>query len=455
MSAATASASSESVCYIVATFADGTTEQGSGAIVGAHSVLTASHLLWNATTGQAAVSVAVCAGYNSGGQAISGPYIEHFNQINDAGGLLSKSSSQSDFAIIDFAQDLSGYGAFGLAAGFSGGTVNVTGYPASASGAQVSQTGVIQADAHYATLDYVSVASTPGNSGAPVWIDAGAASDPQPTVVGVVSTTGWASQLTASDLATINAWEKADSYLWGASGSTQQSSQVIASTADGGASSATAAVDAGPAESSGVTVSGSDPVTYVGTSGADSIVGADGQHNVVHGGDGADSIVGGSGFNQVNGNAGDDTVVGHSHSGDWLVGGQGQDLIDASASTGNNILNGNLGNDTLIGGAGADTLRGGQGDDVIHAGLGDDWISGDLGTNTIYGGQGTDTFRAGAGHDLVSGWHDGDHVSVAAGVTYHVTQTNGDLHIVFSNGGEMDLLNVQQSSLQSGWIIGA
>jgi beta-glucanase (GH16 family) len=202
------------------------------------------------------------------------------------------------------------------------------------------------------------------------------------------------------------------------------------------------------------TAATSQPVTVSGaTDGADSITGPDNQWNVIHGNGGNDSIVGGNGFNQINGNTGDDTIIGHSTTGDWLLGGQGQDSIDASASHGNNILNGNLGNDTLIGGAGADTLRGGQGDDVIHAGSGNDWISGDLGNNTIYGGQGADTFHAGGGHDVINGWHNGDHVHIDQGVTYTVAQVNGDVHITLSNGGEMDLIGVQQSSLQSGWII--
>jgi len=210
-----------------------------------------------------------------------------------------------------------------------------------------------------------------------------------------------------------------------------------------------------PTQSSGVTVSGADPAVYTGTANADTIVGADGANNALFGGDGADSITGGTGFDRVNGNKGDDVILGRSAAGDWLSGGQGNDLIDASASHGNNIANGNLGGDTLTGGAGADTLRGGQGDDVIHAGLGGDWISGDLGNNTIFGGQGMDTFHATAGHDSVTGWHAGDHVQVDSGVTFAVAQVNGDAHITFSTGGEMDLLNTQVSSLQAGWIVAA
>jgi Ca2+-binding RTX toxin-like protein len=196
----------------------------------------------------------------------------------------------------------------------------------------------------------------------------------------------------------------------------------------------------------------SDSLT--GGAGDDTLYGGPGAETMF-GGDGNDIIVGGAGFNRVNGNAGDDTIVGHSTVGDWLSGGQGNDTIDASASTGNNIINGNMGNDTVIGGLGADTLRGGQGDDVIHAGSGNDWISGDLGNNTIYGGQGMDIFHAGAGHDYVNGWHSGDVVQVATGVTYTVTQVGADVHVVFSNGGEMDLLSVQQQSLQPGWIVSA
>jgi Ca2+-binding RTX toxin-like protein len=422
MSDAASSNYSTGVCYIVATFSDGSSEQASGAIIGAHTVLTASHLLWNATTGQAATSVTVYAGYNAGGEAITGDYVQHFNQVNDAGGLLSKSTSANDFAIIDYSADLSRYGSFGVSTNFAGGAVHLTGYPASLYGSQVDQTGAVAADARYATLNYQSLSSLPGDSGGPVWIDAGTPADPQPCVVGVVSTTGWAVRLTDADLATIQAWRHADSYLWATSGS-----ELTASNS---------------------------PTPVTGGAGDDTLTGGAGA-NTLFGGAGNDLITTGAGANRVNGNSGEDTIVGHSTVGDWLLGGQGDDSIDASASTGANIIGGNLGDDTLIGGSGPDTIRGGQGNDVIHAGSGADWISGDLGVNTIYGGQGMDTFHAGAGHDVINGWHTGDRVQVDAGVSFSATQVNADVHVAFSNGGEMDLLNTQASSLQSGWIFSA
>ena len=199
-----------------------------------------------------------------------------------------------------------------------------------------------------------------------------------------------------------------------------------------------------------IPVSGSD-----GTAGNDTLVGEASTSNHLRGYAGDDSITGGTQFNDINGNQGNDTIIGKSVVGDWLLGGQGADSINASASTGNNIVNGNIGNDTIVGGSGHDTLRGGQGDDVIHAGSGGDWISGDLGTNTIYGGQGADTFHAGAGHDLITGWQSSDHIVVDSGVTWTSTQVNSDVHVNFSNGGEMDLLGTQLSSLQSGWILNA
>jgi Ca2+-binding RTX toxin-like protein len=192
-----------------------------------------------------------------------------------------------------------------------------------------------------------------------------------------------------------------------------------------------------------------------GTAGADTLVGQDGVANHISGLAGSDSIVGGSQFNDINGNQGADTIIGKSVVGDWLHGGQGYDSIDASASTGANVINGNRGSDTIVGGSGADTLHGGQGDDVIHAGSGNAWISGDLGNNTIYGGQGSDIFHGSAGHDQVNSWHDGDRIQLDHGVTFTTTQAVDGVHVGLSNGGELDLMGVKLNTLQPGWIFNA
>jgi Ca2+-binding RTX toxin-like protein len=196
---------------------------------------------------------------------------------------------------------------------------------------------------------------------------------------------------------------------------------------------------------------GGDSITA--GAGNDSLDGGTGD-NVLFGGAGNDMIFTGPDFNRVNGNTGDDTIGGLSKVGDWLSGGQGNDLIDATVSTGHNIVNGNLGDDTIAGSDYGDTLRGGQGDDLIHGGAGNDLIFGDLGHNTITGGAGADTFHNGAGvaQDLITDFNpaEGDRVQIDAGLTYTHSQVGADLHIYVSNGDEIVLQNTQYST---GWIV--
>jgi uncharacterized delta-60 repeat protein len=59
-----------------------------------------------------------------------------------------------------------------------------------------------------------------------------------------------------------------------------------------------------------------------------------------------------------------------------LFGGDGNDTLDASGSTANNILLGGAGNDTLTAGSGRDILISGPGADVLHAGGGGDILIG-------------------------------------------------------------------------------
>jgi Ca2+-binding RTX toxin-like protein len=200
------------------------------------------------------------------------------------------------------------------------------------------------------------------------------------------------------------------------------------------------------------------PNYILGYAGDDTInAGAAPASNTLFGGDGNDSIVAGLAFDRVNGNAGQDTIIGHSDTGDWLLGGQGDDIINASQSTGHNLINGNLGADTLQGGSGGDTLRGGQGDDQITGGSGADWISGDLGVNTLTGGAGADTFHASPGRDIITDFSlaQGDRVLLDPGVTYQASQANTDVQIDLSNGGHVILQNLQLSTMgaTSGWII--
>src|SRR5262245_5958783 len=68
----------------------------------------------------------------------------------------------------------------------------------------------------------------------------------------------------------------------------------------------------------------------------------------------------------------------------FLFGDGGNDTLDASGSSANNVLEGGAGNDTLRGGSGRDLLIGGLGADILHGGGGDNIL---IGGTTNYNGN--------------------------------------------------------------------
>jgi hypothetical protein len=99
----------------------------------------------------------------------------------------------------------------GVLLNYSGGEVHMTGYPAAAGGEQTDQVGTVSADSSYSVLDYGTVAAQPGNSGGPIWLDDNGSDD----VVGIVSTSGWACQLTTADWSQIESSVGQDGYSLG------------------------------------------------------------------------------------------------------------------------------------------------------------------------------------------------------------------------------------------------
>jgi Ca2+-binding RTX toxin-like protein len=89
---------------------------------------------------------------------------------------------------------------------------------------------------------------------------------------------------------------------------------------------------------------------------------------------GSFSAPGGAAFAHllVYGNGGADTIrlAGNLSVPAFLFGGDGNDTLDASGSTANNLLVGGAGNETLYGGSGRDLLIGGLGADILRAGSG-------------------------------------------------------------------------------------
>jgi V8-like Glu-specific endopeptidase len=186
------------VCEVVATFADGTSERGSGVFVSANDVLTASHMLWQTDHGGAATSVTVYPGTDGGATPFGAEAAAQWSyyQVNDHDNLLSQSDAQYDVGIISLATQ-EGYqtGWFGMDPNLSSGWYNLTGYPAAYDvGGQAMMTndwGYVQEDPNYWTFNYVDISSNPGNSGGPLWYQGADG----PYVVGVCSTTSWAADI--------------------------------------------------------------------------------------------------------------------------------------------------------------------------------------------------------------------------------------------------------------------
>jgi V8-like Glu-specific endopeptidase len=189
--------------------------QGSGVIIGPHTILTAAHVVWNGGTDQAATNINIEPGYNGGTTSILGA-ATHFNSIVDPNDLITPAQSQNDFAIIDVTQDLSKYDYFQVLPNYAGGTANISGYPATNDGGQLDTTGTVTQDSIYSLLDYSSALGvSPGSSGGPIWVNEGTTANPIPAVAGIVSTGSWGAQLTSADWAKIQGWIAQDAPLWG------------------------------------------------------------------------------------------------------------------------------------------------------------------------------------------------------------------------------------------------
>ena len=186
--------------------------QGSGVVIGPHTILTASHVLFDISEQAATSNTRLYPGWSGANPALGAGYItttytDHFNQIGVYGSDdLTKAQSASDYAVIDTSYTFSTW--MGVLTDYAGGEVHLTGYPASAGGGQVDEVGSVTADRTYSVLDYEPGFSSPGDSGGPIWLDSNGSDD----VAGIVSTTGYACQLTAADLSQIESWVSEDGY---------------------------------------------------------------------------------------------------------------------------------------------------------------------------------------------------------------------------------------------------
>ncbi len=378
---APATAPYTSVVGLLAVFADGSVSQFSGALIAPDEVLTASHGVWQEGIGAAVAVIALPEAVPKANSAVgselvlqSGTYAEdiHYNQVQDADDALSQAQTQSDVALIHFGSALVGTAAFQLnTMALTGSTlIQIAGLPDG--GAEVTSTGTVTPAG---TLSILAgeVTLGEGSSGGPLWT---VGADGSLTIVGTVSTSGDADEVTAASAAEVAAWEAQDA----------TTSVANTATASGGAGL--------------YDLTGSSSVLT--SLGRDTIQ-ADAGLGVIYAAGATDSVLGGAGGLIVIGGVGSDTVRPGTGAA-TIYGGSGGGVFDA----------GRAGGSVLVAGTGASTLVGGGSGDVLFgspvamtamaAGAGAETIVGGGGAETMTGGSGVTVAFAGTGRDVFTAY---------------------------------------------------
>lgn len=190
---------------------------------------------------------------------------------------------------------------------------------------------------------------------------------------------------------------------------------------------------------------------------------------IIVGGAGKDKIRGAKGKNIV---FGDNAVFVYNENGDIVgiqevpvdSGNSGDDYIDLSASTSENIVFGGAGNDQILGGTGNDILVGDGGkisvnfDDsfanaiISHTSLsgegGNDIIYGNAGSDRIYGGAGNDSIDGGAGDDVIHGEKGDDRIGGGSGNDELYGEAGMDV-LVGDSSDNLDLSGLFGSQIKS------
>jgi V8-like Glu-specific endopeptidase len=115
--------------------------QGSGVVIGPHTILTASHVVYDITEQTPVQNIKLYPGWDSADPAqgpgyIPSTYTDHFNEIGTFGSDdVTRAQSASDFAIIDTSYTFSSW--MGVLLNYTGGVVTATGYPATAAASRL------------------------------------------------------------------------------------------------------------------------------------------------------------------------------------------------------------------------------------------------------------------------------------------------------------------------------
>ena len=190
--------------------APATYEQGSGVLVAPDEVLTAAHVVEDAS-GNPLTGTEVSPGYQ--GAVLHGVAGAAGIHVGASADRTTLSGGQSDFALVHLSTPLAGMPTMALGADFAGGAVTVTGYPAATSGDQDSVAETVSKVAGYDLLQGAPLGA-PGDphgaSGGPAWETVGGVA----TVVGLTQSeaggTGYFVGLTSADVDLIDAWMAQD-----------------------------------------------------------------------------------------------------------------------------------------------------------------------------------------------------------------------------------------------------
>jgi V8-like Glu-specific endopeptidase len=256
----------DAVCYILVDMPGVGEFQGSGAIIGPHTILTAAHLVYDADTGATADQVSIYPGfeptngtYNPSG-ALPGLQSIHTIKVADNNDTLTAAATQSDFAIIDTSTDLSSYGHFALDPNFASGEAVVTGYPASNNGNLTGTGGTLSQDGTLSDIRTSSLSLSPGYSGGPIRDDVYRNGETLPAIAGTVSTNYDGMKLTKAKVDLIRHWIASDRSLYAGGSSAPkglvpQIAGTVSSTVDAAAVSSFAYTETTTSQSGALSAS--------------------------------------------------------------------------------------------------------------------------------------------------------------------------------------------------------
>ncbi len=291
-----ASAPFNGVVYVTDTIGD-EEFQGSGVLIAPNLVLTAAHVVYEAGVGTA-TNIMVSPGYDAGSAPFGSAYAlsYDYNPVADYGDEETLATSEDDFALIKLATSFAGPTVFALGANFAGGAAYVTGYPATANGAQESPAQNLSLVPGYSILQGQALGA--GSSGGPVWAPS---TDGTPTVYGLVSTEsggiGYDVQLTTSAVNEIEGWAAQDEAPTPPLSVFDTSTNMTVAAAGSPYSGPVAGLENTYANitSDGLNIVVTTPDWFIDTGSGNDAVTVTSGTNVINGGAGSNFLTGGSG----------------------------------------------------------------------------------------------------------------------------------------------------------------